>query len=462
MEERIAAASGEVKLEDEETLKKIRSDFDAMTKIRQAMVVNYYSLVAQEMDLEKLKKDTAIAEAISERIAALGEITFESEETLTALRKDYTALTTAQKNLVRNYELLAQAENKLADLKYNRSQAESAVEKINAIGEVTLNSREAIAKARAAYDALLEDQKQYVSEEILKILTDAEAEYARLESLVLKNITLDKTEVNMKKGERVTLHVTYDPEDTISDKTIIWNVADPSVATVENGTVTAIGGGETAVSAHVGMLTATCTLKVEVPLEKLTFTENSVTLKKGESHMLKVQLLPEDLNVAGSIRYRSANPQVASVDADGQVRALASGETLITAYCVEQPQILAQIKVTVKETQQVQPKPTDPNQNITVSVPKVSFISLKASRSKKAVLKWKKIKGVSGYEISYAIGKKKNWKRAKTIKKANTTKLTWKKLKSRKKYYFKIQAYKIVGGKKYSGKYSKIRSVKVK
>lgn len=50
------------------------------------MVVNYYSLVAQEMDLEKLK-DTAIAEAISERIAALGEITFESEETLTALRK---------------------------------------------------------------------------------------------------------------------------------------------------------------------------------------------------------------------------------------------------------------------------------------------------------------------------------------------------------------------------------------
>lgn len=90
---------------------------------------------------------------------------------------------------------------------------------------MTLNSREAIAKARAAYDALLEDQKQYVSEEILKILTDAETEYARLESLVLKNITLDKTEVNMKKGERVTLHVTYDPEDTISDKTIIWNVA---------------------------------------------------------------------------------------------------------------------------------------------------------------------------------------------------------------------------------------------
>lgn len=117
----------------------------------------------------------------------LGEITFESEETLTALRKDYTARQPHRKIWSEIMSCLHRQKINWQDLKYNRSQAESAVEKINAIGEVTLNSREAIAKARAAYDALLEDQKQYVSEEILKILTDAEAEYARLESLVLKN-----------------------------------------------------------------------------------------------------------------------------------------------------------------------------------------------------------------------------------------------------------------------------------
>ena len=78
------------------------------------------------------------------------------------------------------------------------------------------------------------------------------------------------------------------------------------------------------------------------------------------------------------------------------------------------------------------------------------------------MLKWKKIKGVSGYEIFYAIGKKKNWKRAKTIKKANTTKADLEETEIQEKILLKIQAYKIVGGKKYSGKYSKIRSVKVK
>ena len=100
MEERIAAASGEVKLEDEETLKKIRSDFDAMTKIRHGD--GYQLLFSRCMGngSGEAEKDTAIAEAISERIAALGEITFESEETPDGTGKDYTALTTAQKNLV--------------------------------------------------------------------------------------------------------------------------------------------------------------------------------------------------------------------------------------------------------------------------------------------------------------------------------------------------------------------------
>ncbi len=464
MEIRIAAAGGDVKLEDEAVLLQIRNDFDAMSNVQQALVSNYYSLVAQEMGLETLKKDTAVAAAIMERIASLGEITFDSEETLTALRKDYSALTAAQKNLVTNYELLAQAENKLADLKYNRSQAQAAIDKINGIGEVTLNSREDIAKARAAYDALLENQKQYVSEEILKVLTDAEAEYARLESLVLKNIALDKTEVTLKKGEQVTLNVSYDPEDTISDKTVVWNVADSSVASVENGVVTAVAGGETVVSAHVGELTANCTLKVEVLPERIAFTETAVMLKKGTTHMLKAELLPGDVNVTANISYRSSQPQIAEVDASGQIRAQAAGEAVITAYCAEYPQVTADINVTVTEEQQVQPapQPADPKQNLTVSVQKVSFISLKTSKQKKAVLKWKKIKDASGYEIFYAVGKKKNWKRAKNIKKASTAKLTWKKLKSGKKYYFRIRVYKMVGGKKYTGKYSKIRSVKVK
>ena len=110
---------------------------------------------------------------------------------------------------------------------------------------MTLNSREAIAKAKGGVRCTSGRSETVCQRRNLKNIDRCGGRICETGVPCSENITLDKTEVNMKKGERVTLHVTYDPEDTISDKTIIWNVADPSVATVENGTVTAIGGGET-------------------------------------------------------------------------------------------------------------------------------------------------------------------------------------------------------------------------
>ena len=56
------------------------------------------------------------------------------------------------------------------------------MEKIEAIGNVTLDSKEAIEAARAAYESLTEDQKALVSEEIVKALEDAEAKLEELET----------------------------------------------------------------------------------------------------------------------------------------------------------------------------------------------------------------------------------------------------------------------------------------
>lgn len=58
--------------------------------------------------------------------------------------------------------------------------ADDVMEKINEIGEVTLDSKTAIEAARAAYNALTPDQKPLV--ENYNVLTDAEAELARLEA----------------------------------------------------------------------------------------------------------------------------------------------------------------------------------------------------------------------------------------------------------------------------------------
>ena len=82
---------------------------------------------------------------------------------------------------------------------------------------------------------------------------------------------------------------------------------------------------------------------------------------------------------------------------------------------------------------------------------------LKAGK-KKVTVKIKKA-SVSGYQIKYASNK--NLKKAKT-RNTRKTMYTIKSLRSKKKCYVKVRAYKIVKGKKIYGSYSKVLKVTVK
>ena len=85
---------------------------------------------------------------------------------------------------------------------------------------------------------------------------------------------------------------------------------------------------------------------------------------------------------------------------------------------------------------------------------KVSGLKLKAGK-KKLTVTWKKVSGVTGYQIQYS--RKKDFSAAKkvTVKKAKTVKKTITKLKAGKTYYVRIRAYKSVKGKKYYSSWSK-------
>ena len=69
----------------------------------------------------------------------------------------------------------------------DKAAANSVAEKINAIGAVTIDKESKIAEARSAYDALTSAQKEYISAETLKKLTDAESELAALKNPVNPN-----------------------------------------------------------------------------------------------------------------------------------------------------------------------------------------------------------------------------------------------------------------------------------
>lgn len=81
----------------------------------------------------------------------------------------------------------------------------------------------------------------------------------------------------------------------------------------------------------------------------------------------------------------------------------------------------------------------------------------KGKKSMQVRIASQKKAGVTGYQISYRYGKKGAFKTivtTKTVKKIR-------KLKNKKYYYVKVRAYKKIDGKKYYGRYSKAKKIKV-
>lgn len=98
-------------------------------------------------------------------------------------------------------------------------------------------------------------------------------------------------------------------------------------------------------------------------------------------------------------------------------------------------------------------------------IPKKATIKTVKSSSKKVLkITWKKDSTVSGYQVQYSTSKKFAAKKTKSklIKKAKTTSLSVKNLKSNKKYYVRVRSYKTINGKKVYGAWSKVKTVKVK
>lgn len=95
------------------------------------------------------------------------------------------------------------------------------------------------------------------------------------------------------------------------------------------------------------------------------------------------------------------------------------------------------------------------------NVKKPSSISI-VSKKKQAVIKWKAVKGVDGYEVFRATSAKGAFKRVAGVRGANRTSYINKKLKSKATYYYKVRAYKkMTSGKMYSN-YTKAVKAKIK
>ncbi len=177
---------GTVTLESEAAIQAARQAYDALTAAQKKLVSQetVRKLEAAEARLIVLKQEAADQEAadvVSRQIEGIGTVTLGSEEAIVSARQAYDALTVAQKELVSQETVgkLEAAEARLNVLKQEAADQEAAdvvSRQIEAIGEVTVESEEAIVSARQAYDALTAAQKKWVSAGTLALLEQAEQE----------------------------------------------------------------------------------------------------------------------------------------------------------------------------------------------------------------------------------------------------------------------------------------------
>ena len=96
-----------------------------------------------------------------------------------------------------------------------------------------------------------------------------------------------------------------------------------------------------------------------------------------------------------------------------------------------------------------------------LTVPKTAISKL-TKKSKAFTVKWKRVSVATGHQIQYSTSKSFKTKKTVTVKGAKNVNKTIKKLKSQKKYYVRVRAYKTYKSKKYYSKWSAVKSVKVK
>ena len=134
------------------------------------------------------------------------------------------------------------------------------------------------------------------------------------------SISLSAGSIRMKVGDMEIIDVNP------SGVAVEWSSSNTAVATVDDGIVTAIGVGYSAIRATIGKEYAECQVYVIGEKgETLTLTPSIVSLKKGETHQY---VFTSTYDVP--LTWTSSDKDVATVDENGLVTAHKAGNAFIT------------------------------------------------------------------------------------------------------------------------------------
>ena len=171
-----------------------------------------------------------------------------------------------------------------------------------------------------------------------------------------KDITVpDNLDVKLNDGNETTVEATVSPADA-TDVKVSYASTDEAVATVDkDGRVQVLQPGEcdiitTLMQDGEKVTEKTTHVKAFYEVESITLDSNEGKLTVGNSHTIKATIAPEEVAAETPIEWSSSNEKVATVDSNGKVTAVSSGNATITATAGEES---ANYEVTVEQPKKV-------------------------------------------------------------------------------------------------------------
>ena len=147
----------------------------------------------------------------------------------------------------------------------------------------------------------------------------------------VSSVSLNTATIQMVEGETFNLVATVLPKDAEFDG-VIWASSNASVASVNNGMVTALKEGTSTITASAGGKSSTCNVMVSarvIPVTSVTIDKTSLSMLVGETETLSATVTPDNASDK-SVIWGSSDVSIATVT-DGKVTAKKSGTVIITA-----------------------------------------------------------------------------------------------------------------------------------
>jgi len=165
----------------------------------------------------------------------------------------------------------------------------------------------------------------------------------------------DTLEVKLNDTDETAIEAKCEPEDA-SNISFDFASSDEEVATVDkDGKVKVLKAGECDITTTLmqdgeKVAEKTTHVKAFYEVESITLDSNEGKLTVGNSHTIKATVAPEEVAAETTIEWSSSNEKVATVDSNGKVTAVSSGNATITATAGEES---ANYEVTVEQPKKV-------------------------------------------------------------------------------------------------------------